>query len=386
MHLPVKSTHIMVLTGEPSGDFHAGHLIKEIRKRNQNISFSGIGGRYLEDQGVELFYNIENLSVMGLVEVMMQFKQIKHAFDLFRKQLKTNKPDLLILVDYPGFNLKAAKFAKEHYQLKILYYITPKVWAWNRSRLKKIKQYVDHAALILPFEERIYKKSNIPATYVGNPLMDEYPETVSRPFLNRNNPSGKKSLTIALLPGSRKTEINFLFETMLKAAEQIALNLQNRTDQNISFIVSRAASIKRELLETIIKKSNAKEMFKIQDGPARDIFIQSDLVIAASGTVTLEAALCCVPTIIIYKMSFITYQIAKKVVKIKYAGLANLIVNREIMPELLQSDVTVEKISDKAMFMLDNSLYFEKQLQMVRKMLGSGGASSKAAAIAVRML
>ncbi|MEN8210802.1 MAG: lipid-A-disaccharide synthase [Thermodesulfobacteriota bacterium] len=386
INYPVKFKHIMVLTGEPSGDLHAGNLIREINKLNQNIYFSGIGGQQLEHQGVDLFYNIANLSAMGLTEVIMQFRQIKLAFDLFKKKLKNNTPDLLILVDYPGFNLKAAKFVKEHYKIKILYYVTPKVWAWNKSRLKKIKKYVDHAALILPFEERIYKKARIRATYVGNPLLDDYPENISKPFLQRENLSKKKHIVIALLPGSRKTEIENLLGIMLKAAEQILTHMSLQKSQKVSFLISKADSIKYEHLETILKDSKIKHLFQIREGPAKNIFLKSDLVIAASGTVTLEAGLCCIPTIIIYKMSWISYQIAKQLVKVKYAGLANLIVNREIMPELLQDDATAEKISKKAIYMLDNLTYFENQLQLVRKMLGKKGAAVKTATIATKML
>ena len=404
----------MILCGEPSGDLHAGNLVKAIRKKSSHsIYFSGIGGQNLEKQGVDLFYDIENLSVMGLIEVIMQFKQIKQAFDLFKKQLQKNTPDLIILVDYPGFNLRAAKFAKEHYNIKTLYYIAPKVWAWNKSRLKKIKLCIDHAALILPFEEKIYKKANIKATYVGNPLMDDYPADICKPFLRKNDLPQKKHIVIGLLPGSRKPEINNLFEIMIKTAERISIHLQsqdrdrdsdqsqdqdqvqnqnqdcdenqdrnsnkNHTNQKISFIISRADSIKREMLEMSLRKSNYQDLFEISNKPVKEIFKKSDLVIAASGTVTLEAALCCVPTIIIYKMSWLTYQVAKKVVKVQYAGLANLIVNREIMPEFLQNHVTCEKISKKAISMLDNLVYFENQLQLVRTMLKNKGSCVKKA-------
>ncbi|MBT7629092.1 MAG: hypothetical protein HN597_05220, partial [Desulfobacula sp.] len=197
MNLPVKLNHIMVLTGEPSGDLHAGHLVREIKQINNHIYFSGIGGTHLEDQKVDLFYNISKLSAMGLTEVFMQFPQIKKAFDLFKKKLRVNTPNLIILVDYPGFNLKAAQFAKDHYDIKILYYITPKVWAWKKSRLKKIKKYIDHAALILPFEEKIYKKAEIQSTYVGNPLLDEYSENMPKILLRSDHLSSndKDSIT-----------------------------------------------------------------------------------------------------------------------------------------------------------------------------------------------
>jgi len=383
MNLPVKSSHIMVLTGEPSGDLHAGHLVREIKRLNNHVYFSGIGGIHLENQKVDLFYNISKLSAMGLTEVLMQFGQIKKAFDLFKKKLKTNTPDLIILVDYPGFNLKAAQFAKDHYNIKILYYITPKVWAWKKSRLKKIKKNIDHAALILPFEEKIYKKANIQYTYVGNPLLDEYPENLSKPFL-RSHPlfsNNKDSLIIGLLPGSRKAEIKNLLEVMVKAANLIHIN-----NKKAFFIISQATSIKRETLEKCLKNCSNKPLFQINEGPVKDIFLKSDLVIAASGTVTLEAALCCVPTIIVYKMSPISYRMAKLLVRVKYAGLANLIVNAQVMPELLQNDATPEKISEKVLYMLDNLFYFQNRLKLVRKLLGKKGASKRAANIAIYML
>ncbi|MBT7259854.1 MAG: lipid-A-disaccharide synthase [Desulfobacula sp.] len=383
MNPPVKLSHIMVLTGEPSGDLHAGHLVKEIKKLNDRIYFSGIGGPHLENQNVDLFYNISKLSAMGLTEVLMQFGQIKKAFDLFKKKLRANTPDLIILVDYPGFNLKAAQFVKDNYTIKILYYITPKVWAWKKSRLKKIKKYIDHAALILPFEEKIYKKAEIQSTYVGNPLLDEYSENMPKTLLSSDHLSSndKDSIIIGLLPGSRKAEIKNLLDVMIKAA-----NLIYQRNKKINFIISKASSIKREVLETQFKKNRTDFIFQITEGPVKDIFLKSDLLIAASGTVTLEASLCCVPTIIVYKMSAVSYWMAKLFIKVKYVGLANLIVNAEVMPELLQNDATPEKISKKALYMLDNLFYFKNQLQMVRKLLGKKGASKRAANIAIYML
>jgi lipid-A-disaccharide synthase len=383
MNLPVKLSHIMVLTGEPSGDLHAGHLVKEIKKLNDRVYFSGIGGAHLENQNVDLFYNISKLSAMGLTEVLMQFGQIKEAFDLFKKKLRANTPDLIILVDYPGFNLKAAQFVKDNYNINILYYITPKVWAWKKSRLKKIKKYIDHAALILPFEEKIYKKAEIQSTYVGNPLLDEYSENMPKTLLRSDHLSSndKNSIIIGLLPGSRKAEIKNLFDVMIKAA-----NLIHQNNKKINFIISKASSIKKKALDTEFKKNRPNFIFQITEGPVKDIFLKSNLVIAASGTVTLEAALCCVPTIIIYKMSAVSYWMAKLFVKVKYVGLANLIVNAEVMPELLQNDATPEKISKKALYMLDNLFYFKKQLQMVRKLLGKKGASKRTANIAIYML
>ncbi len=384
MNSIIVPKRVMILSGEPSGDFHGSRLVRELKRLDNSIVFSGIGGDRLADQGVRLFYNIDRLSAMGLTEVIGQFGQIKKAFDLFRTELASFRPDLIILVDYPGFNLKAAKFAKAHYQVKILYYITPKVWAWKKSRLKSIRKYTDHAALILPFEEKIYRRAKIACTYVGNPLMDEYPEPVNRHGNGHkvSDGSGQSGITIGLLPGSRKSEIKNLLKIMVNAGLII-----HEKKPKTRFLISMADCLSEDFFETIFSSLECNnEIFEFEKGPVKNIFQRADLVIAASGTVTLEAALCRVPTIIIYKMSYISYRIAKIVVRIKYAGLANLIAGRMVMPELLQYDATPGKIAGKALYMLDNLLYFENKLDQVRTLLGRKGAAVRTARIALDML
>ncbi len=189
-----KKFSIIVLTGEPSGDFHGATLIKAMRRIEPGLNISGIGGPCMEAEQVDIFYSIDKLSAMGITEVISQFRYIKLAFEAFKSRLRTHPPDLIVLIDYPGFNLKAAQYVKQKFDIPIFYYITPKVWAWKASRLKKIKNYVDHAALIFPFEEKLYKKAKIPSTYVGNPLMDDYPDHMAKPFLNRSLLRGKGSL------------------------------------------------------------------------------------------------------------------------------------------------------------------------------------------------
>ncbi len=386
MNLPAKSAHILVLTGEPSGDFHAARLVAQICRINPGVYISGIGGAHLRSQKVDLFYDIAELSAMGVSEVLMQFASIKKAFSCFRQKLRVHPPDLIILVDYPGFNLKAARYAKEHCNTKILYYITPKVWAWKKSRLKTIARYVDHAALILPFEEKIFKSARIPATYVGNPLIDEYPESTScvftGPCTDKKPETANNLLTISLLPGSRTAEITNLLGIMLQAA-----GLIHQQNPAVKFLISKADAVQRSQIETIIRQSQtAVPDIDIYEGPVKSLLQQSDLVIAASGTVTLEAALCGVPTILIYRVSALTYRIARFFVKIPYVGLANLICNKPVMPELLQADANADKISAHALHMLENLPYFCRELQSVRRFLGKKGASLRTARIALKML
>ena len=398
MNFPGKNRHIMVLTGEPSGDFHAGALIKAMKLGKSDLYFSGIGGPCMKAQNVELFFSIEKLSAMGLTEVIFQFKYIKQAFDKFKSRLRNQRPDLIILIDYPGFNLRAAKYAKQKYNIPVFYYITPKVWAWKPSRLKQIKKFVDHAALIFPFEQNLYKKAKIPSTYVGNPLMDDFPEHMTKPFIKETfckgifsngqcaNGTGQEKICIdspiiGLLPGSRTAEINNLLEIMLATAQKIKIE-----KRNARFLISAASSIHGDKIKKILEPHNKENIFQVIQGRPMEIFKQSDLLIAASGTVTLEAALCCVPTIIIYKMSPISFQLAKILVKVKYAGLANLIAGREMMPELLQKDANPEKISKKVFSMLENLRYHENRLFMVRRLLGTPGASKRAARIALDLV
>jgi lipid-A-disaccharide synthase len=371
----------MVLTGEPSGDFHAGALVRALKKTEPCLDISGIGGPCMEAEKVDIFFSIEQLSAMGLTEVIVQFKNIKLAFDTFKSRLRTHRPDLIILIDYPGFNLRVAQYAKEKFNIPIFYYITPKVWAWKESRLKQIKLYVDHSALIFPFEEHLYKKAKIPSTYVGNPLMDDYPEHQTKPFHTTSFLKDAKGPVIGLLPGSRRAEITNLLDIMLKTALKI-----NRQKKNARFLISAASSLHSERIDQILAPYHHTGLFEVVLGRPVEIFRRSDLLIAASGTVTLEAALCCLPTIIVYKMSWLSYRMAKLLVKVKYAGLANLIAGREVMPELLQNDADPEKISQRAFSMLEDLKAHENQLLLVRKLLGAPGAARRAALIALNLV
>ncbi len=315
---------------------------------------------------------------MGLWEVIRQIRPVKQAFDLFRHHLRSLDPGLVVLVDYPGFNLRAAAYVKKHSRSPVFYYIPPKVWAWNPSRLRQMKQTVDHAGLIFPFEEKIYKKAGVPATYVGNPLLDQYPVPLPHPV--RSHTDVPDSGTIGLLPGSRKNEIHALLTTILAAAQNI-----HRHHPNIRFLVSAAESIPSDLIESQVKAAKNPELFRVISGDPRQIFEQSDMLIAASGTITLEAALCSIPTVIVYKVSPITFHVGRAVVKVAYAGLANIILNKEVMPELLQDVATPETISTAACEMLTHLDEFRHRLLPVRRLLGGPGAAARAAEIALAL-
>jgi lipid-A-disaccharide synthase len=371
--------HIIIVAGEPSGDIHGANLVIAMRRLDPSLTFCGIGGPRMAKAGVDLFFSIEHLSAMGLLEVIRQLKPIYKAFGQFRQHVLAMNPDLVILIDYPGFNLKAAWFAKHHSDAKIFYYIAPKVWAWKKSRLAQIKKFVDHVGLIFPFEEKLYKNAGIPATYVGNPLVDQYPHPLGPSEKTQASPSDP--WVIGLLPGSRKNEITTLLAPMLAAAQKI----QGHHPQ-VRFLVSAAESIPLERIETAVGKMKYPEMFQVIPGSPQQLFARADLLIAASGTVTLEAALCAIPTVIVYKMSPVTYRAARAVVKIKYAGLANIIVGEQVMPELLQHAATPENICAAVLDILDNLPDYTRKLSAVRKLLGTPGAAGRAAAIAQGLL
>lgn len=368
--------HVLILAGEPSGDVHGAGLITAMHKKNASLKFYGIGGTCMAGAGANLFFSIDELSAMGLLEVIRQIRPVKLAFDLFKHHLKILDPGLVILVDYPGFNLRAAAYVKAHSQAKVFYYIPPKVWAWNSSRLKQMRRTVDHAALIFPFEEKIYKKAGIPATYVGNPLLDQYPVPLKRSVKFPIDSSQQQ--IIGLLPGSRKNEINTLLTPMLNAAFKI-----HECRPHVRFLISSADAIPLDMIESKVAATGNPELFHIISGNPRQIFEQADMLIAASGTITLEAALCAIPTVIVYKMSYLTFQMARAVVKVKYAGLANIIMDKEVMPELLQDEVTPEKIGSTALYMLDHLKEYHQQLAPVRQLLGEPGAADRAADIAL---
>ncbi len=381
--------HIMVIAGEPSGDLHGAGLLEQIKKTDPGIRLTGIGGDMMNAQGMEIFFHINRLSVMGVTEVVSKLNVIKKAFGIFRKRIIWDRPSLLIVIDYPGFNLKAAAFAWKQ-KIPVLYYITPKVWAWNKSRIKKIKKYVSHAALILPFEESIFKKEKIPSTFVGHPLLDylykspcETKSSFTCDIAGQDEIKGRNEFVIGLLPGSREAEIKHLFEIMLKSAEII-----HAETGDVRFLVSMADSVNKENFYSILEKFNDNIFFEVIKGPPVKIFEQADFLVAASGTVTLEAAIRGIPMVIIYKMSPLSHFFAKRFVKVKYAGLANIIAGMEIVPELLQNDATPGKIAAKVISLLNPRELFKMRtrLLMVRKMLGSRGAAERTAKIALNML
>ncbi len=326
-----KSKHIVIIAGEESGDIHASVLIKQLKKSYPDIRVSGIGGKHMQEAGAELISDLARYGVTGLTEVVRYLNVIRKAFNAVKKHLEDQKPDLLILVDYPGFNLRLAKYAKKQLGLRILYYISPQIWAWKANRIHTIKECIDRMAVILPFEKSIYEKAGVPVSFVGHPLVEKMSLTP-----NTHNSREQLGLPLdarifALLPGSRTHEIERHMPVLRDTAK-----LLYQKNPNIQFVVPMAGTIDSDLITAYFAKMNLPVTFI--KGKAIECMSASDFVIVASGTASLECALLQKPMCIIYKSSFLTYHMAMLLIKVRFLGLCNLLVNKMMVPEFLQYD------------------------------------------------
>jgi len=369
----------MIIAGEASGDLHGAHFVQAMQTVNPGLFFYGIGGQAMKAAGVRILLDAAILSVVGITEVFAKLPNILKALSLARRLLKSLKPDLLILIDFPDFNLRVAGYAKKM-GIKVLYYISPQIWAWRSGRIKKIKRLVDHMVVILPFEANFYRQYGVPVTFVGHPLLDKQNKTA-------NFDGALNSLTspvIGLLPGSRDREISVHLPLMLSAAEKL-----KKENPKLSFVVSLAAPKDASLVEYIIKNSGQADAFPMVSGPVEKIFQKADLVLAVSGTVTLEAAIAEIPMVIIYTVSPLSYWIGKKFIKVDHIGLINLIADERVVPELVQKDATPEKIAQIAGDLIRDVDQLEKtkrKLHAVTKKLGSPGASMRTARLVEKLL
>jgi lipid-A-disaccharide synthase len=367
---------VVMVAGEASGDQHGSHLIHELKRRCRHVRISGIGGRAMQAAGAEILYSADKLAVVGVTEVLAKAPRLLKAIAELKRRLAHSKPDLLILIDFPDFNLHLAATAKR-LGIPVLYYISPQVWAWRSRRVRKIKARVNHMAVILPFEQEFYAQYGVPVSFVGHPLMDALGNLASP------HPAAERSPIIGLLPGSRDSEVRRLLPPMLQSA---AL-LQERMS-TLRFVVSRAPTIDGALIQSIVKLSRMPQI-EISDEPVHSIFERCRLAIAASGTVTLEAAICCTPVIITYKVSPLSYLLGKILVNVRHIGLVNLIAGRRLVPELVQHQVTAAAITRHAFDLLSNPKAFERVctgLHDVRQKLGIAGASSRVVDLACSLM
>lgn len=352
-----------IIAGEASGDLHAANLIKALKQLDTHAEFRGFGGDKMRDEGTTLFKHYKETAYMGFVEVLMHLRAILRNIDLCKKDIKAYQPDAVILVDYPGFNLRIAPFAKTA-GFKVFYYISPQLWAWKGGRVEIIKKYVNRLFAILPFEKDWYKQHDYDVTYVGHPLLDEISNKVKNPlFYKINNLSAEP--IIGILPGSRKQEIAVKLPVMLSMAKYFP---------KLQFVVACAPGIDKSYYEQFTREQNVFYLFN----QTYDILHHSEAALVTSGTATLETALFDVPQIVCYKGSLISYFIARQLIKVKFISLVNLIANKEVVPELIQLKFNEKNLKANFERLIYNNDYRQKmraEYQQVRDNLGGEGAS-----------
>lgn len=357
-----------LISGEASGDLHGSNLIKEIQKLDPNAEFRCWGGDLIEATGATLVKHYRDLAFMGFLEVLKNLRTILNNINFCKQDILDYEPDVLILVDYPGFNLRIAPFAKK-LGIKTVYYISPQIWAWKESRVKKIRQFVDKMLVILPFEKAFYKGHGMDVDFVGHPLID----AIAQHNLDESNFRAKHQLgekpIIALLPGSRKQEISTMLPIMLEAAE-------NHSDYQI--VVAGAPSIDTSFYEKWTGKGNVK----VVPNQTYNLLSVAYAALVTSGTATLETALFNVPEVVCYKGNGISYQIAKRLVKVDYISLINLIMEKEVVKELIQDDLNASSAKlelDKILGETEHRKNMLKAFTELKEKLGGTGASVEAA-------
>ena len=330
---------IFIIAGESSGDMHAANMVKALYHYDSELEIKGFGGEKMADAGVQLLRTLDKLSLMGFVEIIKHLKTIKENFVIAKREISRMKPDLLILIDYPGFNLRMAKWAKSQ-GIKVYWYIAPQVWAWGKKRIEKMKKYIDKLFVILPFEQDFFSAAGIETVYTGHPLMEEIAsfETDSKFLIKNKIPTGKK--LIAFFPGSRISEIKRNIAPVVPVIKK---------NQNFFFLIAAKSTLPQESFEQLKDLGNAKVIYDQN----YEIMTAADAGIIKSGTSTLEAALFDLPQLVIYKVNFFSYLIAKMLVKIKFASLVNLILEKEAIKELLQYDCNSNNIDEQLHLLFD---------------------------------
>lgn len=368
----MSQSKFYIIAGEASGDLHAGNLMRAMLEINPDCNFRFWGGDEMKKHGGTCVKHIKELAFMGFVEVLMNIRTIAKNLKFCKEDILQYKPERLILVDYPGFNLRIAAWAHKQ-GIQVVYYISPQVWAWKQSRVHTIKKVVDEMYVILPFEQDFYKKFNFEVQYVGHPLLDaisNYQKKKVQQLDFHSQHQLDSRPIIAVLPGSRRQEIS----------KKLPIMLQALTDFNsYNIVIAGSPNLDLEFYEPYMAKNN--NIYLIH-GQTYDILSQASIAVVTSGTATLETALFEVPQVVCYVGSSISYHIAKFLIKIKFISLVNLIMNREIVKELIQSECTPENIKHELTKISNNEVIKNEMLQNyqeLKKILGGGGASQKVA-------
>jgi lipid-A-disaccharide synthase len=356
---------VAVVAGEASGDLHAADVIRELKRLHGDVESFGIGGDFLQQEGTRVLYHAREMGIVGLFNVLRHLGMFLQIFRDLMAEIEKQRPDVVLLVDYPDFNLRVAKKCKA-LGLRVVYYISPQIWAWRRGRVKEIAKVVDQMIVILPFEEDFYRNHGVPVTYVGHPLIEQL-ATVRR--------AAPKSgvLRVALLPGSRRMEVGALLPPMIDAVELL------KRDHKVEAYVVQAPTIEYPHLEEMVRAKGADVQILAHD--RGEAVAAADVALSSSGTATLECAILGTPVVVMYKLSPATYFVARRLVRLPDISLVNIIAGRRIVPELLQYEVTGERIAAEVRGLIEVQRYAQvrEDLREVRAKLGEAGASQRAA-------
>lgn len=370
---------ILISAGEASGDIHAAAVTAALKQIDSSVEVFGMGGDALRAAGGEVLFDIKDHGVMGFVEVIKKLPDLFKLRSDFARVMDERKPDCLVVVDYPGFNMKLAKVAHDK-GIPVVSYIAPSAWAWNKGRAKNVAKIVDKVACIFPFEYDVYEEAGAPVEFVGHPLLDIVHPTMER--AEAEAWAGKEAghPLVLLMPGSRLMEIEKMLPTLLEGAKLLKKQLPE-----VQFAMPRAGTIPLELLQSKIKASGLE--IKITEGHNYDLFSVADLALATSGTVTLEAALCGLPSVIVYRTSALNAFIARRVINIPNIGLPNIVAGRQILPELLQEDFTPANVANTAVELLapERRPQLEANLAYMKARLGEPGAVNRVAQLILRI-
>jgi lipid-A-disaccharide synthase len=371
-----ESKKILIVAGEASGDLHGSSLIRELKNINSHLQFFGIGGDRMKKEGMELVYHIDKLSIMGFFEVLKNLGLIREVMKTMVKLAEQRKPDLVVLIDYPGFNLRFAKRAKKM-GIPITYYISPQVWAWGGNRVKKMKGLIDKMIVIFHFEKELYKKFDIDCEFVGHPLLEVVRPVLSKEDFQSKFDLRKNEVLLGLLPGSRWQEVEKILPIMVQTAELLGARIKT-----LRIMLGLASTIKKEKVEIILGQFKSK--VEIVENLTYDLMKHSDILLVASGTATLESAILGTPFLVLYKTGFWTYLLAKSLVSIPNIALANVVAGKKIVPEYIQNKAVPKNIAEEMYDILTNKQRYKSiqdELSIVKERIGEVGASKRAAQI-----
>ena len=371
----MNSDSLLIIAGELSGDVQGGKLVAAIKELSPDVKITGIGGDNMEAAGMELLHHIREMSFLGFSEVLKHLPFIRKIMNELTDWIETNRPETILLIDYPGFNLKLAARAKK-LGCRVVYYISPQIWAWGGGRIKKIARFVDHMIVVFPFEEELYRSAGVKVDFVGHPILEGLSSEFTKDEFFEKHFLKLDNSVVGLLPGSRAQEVENLYLPMLEAVE-----LMKREFPNLQFVTGVSPTLNEDLYENI----EAGRMVE-HSKATYDLMQHSDILFVASGTATLESACFGTPMIIVYRVSPISWLLGRMLVKLKNIGLVNIVAGKQIVPELLQSEVTAVRLATEGVSLLGDKTLMEEtttRLLKVRESLGKTGASKRAAEIIV---